>query len=242
MIKKRSWLAIVFASLALIAVALLSYVFWFYGHLDRKISSSPEQWGQFGDYLGGLLNPILSFISICILVKTAFYQADESKRREDREDRRRFEDRFYGALSYQRQSFNDFSLTLLSGGELNRSDAVKFIENLLFDSFDHESLSDASVKNSVFSFVRQFYLILKMIDDEVVVSDVFNGSDKAFYYRSLINLTDFDLIRMVIFGSVYYDSWLNSKYIMSNKDFLEVVDSVGLSKYIAHVRALKLQN
>ena len=32
------------------------------------ISDSPEQWGQFGDYVGGLLNPAFSLVVIVLLI------------------------------------------------------------------------------------------------------------------------------------------------------------------------------
>ncbi|EPH1136286.1 hypothetical protein L4679_004389 [Pseudomonas aeruginosa] len=48
-----------------------SYIFKFYNH---SISANPEQWGQLGDYIGGTLNPILSFITIILLIKTLIIQ------------------------------------------------------------------------------------------------------------------------------------------------------------------------
>lgn len=57
--------AIIFiASLAAIAVIAI-YINTF---SENRLSSSPETWGQLGDYMGGLLNPILSLINICVFV------------------------------------------------------------------------------------------------------------------------------------------------------------------------------
>jgi len=36
------------------------------------ISSSPDDWGTFGDYLGGFLNPILGILNILVLVYLTF--------------------------------------------------------------------------------------------------------------------------------------------------------------------------
>jgi len=239
MINRKSWVGILIFSVSIITIAILFYVIWFSGILKRGISDSPEQWGQFGDYMGGLLNPVLSFISICILVKTAFYQDDMSKRQEEREDRKRFEDRFYGMVSYQRQAFNDFYLKFGDRKTIYKGEAVRFIEDLLFNEKDFLLLDDAFVKNSVFSAVRQFYLVVKLIDDEVVEGKGFKNGDKNFYYKSLINLTDFDLIRIVLFGCVLYNSWSNAKYIMANEDFLSEIKNVGLGAYIEKVKVVK---
>ncbi|WP_221927948.1 hypothetical protein, partial [Xanthomonas graminis] len=44
----------------------------YYAHVgvDRPISNSGEDWGQFGDYFGGLAGALLSFVSILLLVYT----------------------------------------------------------------------------------------------------------------------------------------------------------------------------
>ena len=41
-----------------------SYLYNFLGH---HISDNPEHWGQAGDYFGGILNPIISLISLIVL-------------------------------------------------------------------------------------------------------------------------------------------------------------------------------
>lgn len=46
------------------------YLYKFHGHL----SSRPEDWGVFGDYLGGVLNPILAFASF-IVVLVSLYES-----------------------------------------------------------------------------------------------------------------------------------------------------------------------
>ncbi|HUO66649.1 MAG TPA: hypothetical protein VMV37_03885, partial [Gammaproteobacteria bacterium] len=44
------------------------YFFTFPGGLGPR----PEAWGLFGDYLGGVLNPILAFASLIILLVTLY--------------------------------------------------------------------------------------------------------------------------------------------------------------------------
>ncbi|HDS1682132.1 TPA: hypothetical protein QEM39_003708 [Pseudomonas putida] len=62
------------ASVAIVVV-LIFYVFNFFGSL----SSSKETWGQFGDYVGGLLNPLLSFLALIAVVRGLRYQSEELK-------------------------------------------------------------------------------------------------------------------------------------------------------------------
>ncbi|WP_417702592.1 hypothetical protein [Pseudomonas sp.] len=60
------------AFLAFIAIALL-YLYRFNGGLSDK----QEVWGQFGDFLGGSLNPMLGFLTVIILVSTLKTQRRE---------------------------------------------------------------------------------------------------------------------------------------------------------------------
>ncbi len=65
---------LVSASVAVVVV-LIFYAFNFFGAL----SSSKEVWGQFGDYVGGLLNPVLSFLALIAVVRGLRYQSLELK-------------------------------------------------------------------------------------------------------------------------------------------------------------------
>ncbi len=42
-----------------------------------ELADSNEIWGQFGDYLGGLLNPIFGFLSLIAILATLFVQGQE---------------------------------------------------------------------------------------------------------------------------------------------------------------------
>jgi len=43
------------------------YIFWFGGH---SISQNPGDWGPFGDFFGGILNPIIAGASLLLLFRT----------------------------------------------------------------------------------------------------------------------------------------------------------------------------
>lgn len=61
--KNKFFLFGVFIGLA-ITMIVISYVFNFY---DSSLSKDPADWGAFGDYMGGLLNPVIGIASIIIL-------------------------------------------------------------------------------------------------------------------------------------------------------------------------------
>lgn len=58
---------------AVACVVLAAYVIYFIG----QPLGGPEQWGQFGDYVGGLLNPTFSFLALLALLATLGLQVRE---------------------------------------------------------------------------------------------------------------------------------------------------------------------
>lgn len=53
---------------------LLLYILNFY---NQQISVEPEKWGAFGDYIGGLLNPIFSFFTLLVAIHVLRLQRKE---------------------------------------------------------------------------------------------------------------------------------------------------------------------
>ena len=56
-----------------IGVALAAFLFWLFLHANG-LSSDPANWGQMGDYFGGMLNPLLAFFSLLTLCYTLALQ------------------------------------------------------------------------------------------------------------------------------------------------------------------------
>jgi hypothetical protein len=94
---------------------ILAYVFNFRIY---SISSESAGWGQFGDYIGGTLNPLLSFFALVILYKTFSMQRKElALQREELKDtktilkeqsetqkKQQFENTFFELLKIHNQS------------------------------------------------------------------------------------------------------------------------------------------
>ncbi|MFY0481384.1 hypothetical protein ACI6PS_02165 [Flavobacterium sp. PLA-1-15] len=63
--KNKTLLILMWSSSFLIIVATaLAYILKFF---EKEASNDPEKWGQFGDYFGGICNPLLSMINLIIL-------------------------------------------------------------------------------------------------------------------------------------------------------------------------------
>lgn len=66
-----------FAAIALVASIIIVLVFSFYFVNYHGSVGSQEVLGQFGDFVGGILNPILSFTTIILLIKSLRFQRIE---------------------------------------------------------------------------------------------------------------------------------------------------------------------
>lgn len=72
--KNYLWM-IGFTGLAIISIA----AYFYRSQFDGSLSTRQEVWGQFGDFMGGTLNPILAFLSLIALLVTIKIQSDELK-------------------------------------------------------------------------------------------------------------------------------------------------------------------
>lgn len=82
---KRIWLAIII--LAILFAGTIGIYVWNFG---TSISTDQSLWGQFGDYLGGVINPAVGFITIILLIITLNTQREELA--QQREETRRSAD------------------------------------------------------------------------------------------------------------------------------------------------------
>lgn len=73
-LRSKDPFAIVSTVISIMAVLILIYAWWFW---KAGISSNPERWGQFGDYVGGLLNPIVALAALYLLSWSVRIQRQE---------------------------------------------------------------------------------------------------------------------------------------------------------------------
>lgn len=74
----RTYILIGLLALLVAALVVAPYVLYFN---DRPVSLNPAEWGSFGDYIGGLLNPILSFFALVGLLLT-LHEANRTNERQ----------------------------------------------------------------------------------------------------------------------------------------------------------------
>lgn len=62
---------------ALAVCALLSYIVWFWLVKQQPLSESGSTWGTFGDFLGGVLNPVVAYAAFYWLTQSVRLQKQE---------------------------------------------------------------------------------------------------------------------------------------------------------------------
>lgn len=60
------------------AIVIIAGVFGAYtNQFSEHALGGPAEWGMFGDYVGGLANPLLSFLTIFLLIVSLYFQTQE---------------------------------------------------------------------------------------------------------------------------------------------------------------------
>lgn len=238
--RRYIWLAA-----AAISLAVLSYVWNFYYVLDYRVSKDSAVWGQLGDYLGGLLNPVLTFISIVLLIKSLSLQnqanlslRNDLKNSERTEKLRSFEALFFNMLDSQKEMFR--SLELVFDGEhgplsCRGVDAALALESAVEDvrtaSSDTRAVRDfiegQDSRDQIFSLTRAFYVSVKLIAQKLDDSEGFTKADRDSHYQTLINFTDFAQLRLIVMCAQFMD-YPSVTYLRGNEEFSQVLQDVGL--------------
>ncbi|NRF14118.1 hypothetical protein [Vibrio coralliilyticus] len=73
--KSKHLLSLIIIFTTLIIISIVSFYAFHFQELE--ISTDPEKWGPFGDFFGGVLNPILAFFSFLALLYTIHIQQNE---------------------------------------------------------------------------------------------------------------------------------------------------------------------
>lgn len=227
------------ASLIIVLIPL-SYAIRFAFVLNLPLSPSQEVWGQLGDFIGGTLNPILSFITILLLIQSLNYQYNANKSLKDQisktekiENLRTFENLFFNLVTSQSNLFNNFHIKFQDESNrtetLYRAEAVLKIElaidSMIDDNYLKSQVSefyeDLDNEYGIFDLLRSFYIVVKLIDDKLADKNGFTRSDRQFYYERLINLTSFSNIRLLLIA-LQFDSASIVDDLKDNSEFVEV--------------------
>lgn len=237
----------IYIFLCAIAIFIVYAFYWFVfnHHLEYKLSHDVEVWAQFGDYVGGILNPLLSFITIVLLIKSLSLQNEANSRyineinNHDRIERlRSFEVLFFNLISSQKNLFDSLKINSTKNTQevFICSKAVIYIEenirNIRSKGGDDNDISNylenIDSEDQIFGIVRAFYIIVKIISERLSDSEGFSFNERSTHYKALINFTDFAQIRLIMIG-IQFMNYESTKYLRDSKEFRNVIEELGLN-------------
>lgn len=243
---------IVFAALIIVIVAA-SYFINFYLVLGYTISSDSALWAQLGDYLGGVLNPLLSFITIVLLIKSLNLQneanvslREELKNAERSEKLKSVESLYFNMIDSQKRLFDsfrlDFSKRSVGFGKRNLTKqftnikAVIRIEdeislmrgNGCTDSEVSEYLEELDVNDQIFGLSRAFYIMVRLVCERLSESDGFTPEDRAIHFETLVNFTDYAQLRLIMM-CIQFTEYQSALYLKDCVEFKQTIEGLGMS-------------
>lgn len=95
-------------------ILMLCVALTYWGNFPFQLSNSQEVWGQFGDYFGGVLNPILSFAAFVILLITFRQQIFEGKSAKANHEESLANQRFYALISLTHEAARSVEIDIIS--------------------------------------------------------------------------------------------------------------------------------
>ncbi len=239
--------AYIISAAILIITTYLTYYLYFHKYLEYQPTKDPAVWGQFGDYTGGVLNPLLSFLSILLLIKSLALQYEanrdlksEIKNGEKTEKLRSFEILFFNLISSQKNLFDSFEIDANSSKRespnIRGAKAVLEIENQIeimreagkSDEEISEYLTAIDSDDRIFGISRAFYIAVMIITEKLSESNGFSKDDRETHFKALINFTDFAQLRLVMICIQFLD-YESTKYLRSSTEFQAAIEKLGLN-------------
>lgn len=224
------------------------FITWFFYFINFNygtgFSAEKGDWGTFGDFVGGVANPILTFITMLMLIKSINLQKEandslirqnsqmlvDSIRQKKMDDLRSFESSFYSLGEVSRQEFNNLKILGFDSVIYESSAAVAYIEKYLHSecakknavnlSQDFISLDDRSCM-AIYSAVRSFYVLFKLTQESCP------DEYKERYMEICTYTMPVKFIHLVSLSYVFSE-WK----IMKNFDGFNFFEKKGISEYV----------
>lgn len=232
------------AAIGLMAVVVASYVYQFYFNLGYKISEQPSDWVDFGDFFNGLVSPLLSFVSLVLLIQSLNLQNQVNKdlRAEvqlnhKNEQLRSFETYFFGLIEAQKASFANFELEFREEGDVKKLRgvcAIRVLEDQI-ESFRKRDAQDSEIEEMlerldqdehIYNTIRVFYNIVKMITERLSDANQFDEAIRANQFQTLISFTEFSQLRLVMI-CMQFMNYPSAEYLKNNHEFMGVLADLG---------------
>lgn len=233
---------LIILTISFVIIPIAAYIVNFH---DTPVTKDPGDWGIFGDYIGGLINPTLSFISVLILARSIHMQSASQRDATSqfnsimKREALRSHDELMRTLTQPLGDPTGISITYtLSGrkpitisGKLVASHIENLIENQTIGSNSTVSIEDfigiCDINDDIYETHRRFATCLKIIESNLSKEAGFVACDRRVAIETLISLTCFHKLRLIKIG---IENLRNPQieYLKSSEDFIAVATKLEL--------------
>jgi hypothetical protein len=229
-----------------ILIIIAFYLANFFPIFGTQLSGDTAVWGQFGDYIGGTLNPILSFVSVVLLIRSLTLQNEandalkkELKNSEKTENFRSFSTLFFSMIESQRNLYQQFKIASNHGTQIvfiSGAAAVNFMEEKIEELRDSDAddvqiaafLENLDSEDRLFGILRAFYITVRTICEKLDPSIGFESALAKEQIITLVNFTDFSQLRLIVIGAQFLD-YKSCQYLKGNELFITALKEVNLT-------------
>jgi DnaJ-domain-containing protein 1 len=194
-------------ALFMFATVVFSYLLNFH---RQYVSDDAGDWGTFGDFVGGTLNPFLSFLALVILLRTFSMQRKELslqrkelkktkallKKQTETQAKQQFESTFFALLNLHNKTLEDFFESKNIKIELEDGTKTNFFDKNLKDMLRDNKNLLKKIKpyfhtgNEMYGqYFRTLYQLLKFIFTEIALDEKESKRD-ALNFKNDIRLAD----------------------------------------------------
>lgn len=223
-----------------IVAVILSFVAWgiiawiYTNTFGFLVTDSHERWGQFGDFIGGLLNPTFGLLSFFALLYTLFYQSKElslsteALKEQGRELKvQAFESTLFSMLNMCRERIDKFEIgdesTVGSRAVKKMYENLKYAysaELILNGEDEHLLLIEKSYNRYISQndvYIGQY---LRLLDSLLMFIENTELDEKEKYWLIVrAQMTHYELLLL------FYHSWVSEDFttlsVMNKYNFFE---------------------
>lgn len=186
----RNFSIIEICGISILSLAIIaSVVIYSYKLSHLKFAEWPEDFGIFGDYVGGIIGTLVGLIGIIFLYRTYRIQLDISEKQEYKQEMQQFESAFFALLVQQRDILQNISGDFInSNGTKKPEIGAKFMSVLRIDLAIR--LLELSYEPALLCKEKSHILKVRVND---IYNELFNNhiEQLSHYYRHLYHVIKF---------------------------------------------------
>lgn len=178
-----------------IAAILMLFGLFVLNFRKADISSTVAEWGQFGDYMGGLLNPLFGLISLVLVAATLRSQTQAAKLQA-------FEHQFFTLLSLHASILQSIDRKMKDKTIMHGRDCFRFFYRRIVSIAQKDRVPMSTAYQRFFEdngweiehYFRTVYHLFKHVKDQIAEIDATPAQRKRYYDLIKSQLSQYELV------------------------------------------------